>query len=166
MLDHKLKESTSFGDVNSVAKARTLSLLRDLDGERKGVVVQFLRDSGLIGRGYVGVVLREADLSDAQLSDAELGGAVFYEVDFSNADMSDAGLETVDFRVANLTGADLSGADLTDADMRGATLRNADLTGAVVTDQQLASCASLERAILPSDPRGGIAPRESLTMMR
>jgi uncharacterized protein YjbI with pentapeptide repeats len=62
----------------------------------------------------------KADLSGADLSEANLIGA-----DLRCADLSGA-----DLRGANLRCADLSGADLSEADLRCADLRCADLRGA------------------------------------
>ena len=58
-----------------------------------------------------------ADLSDANLRNANL----------SNADLSDANLSNANLSYADLRGADLSNAGLRGADLRGADLRNADL---------------------------------------
>lgn len=167
ILNHNLKTKTPFGDVNSVARARTLAVMRNLNSESKGVAVQFLRDSKLIERGEVGVVLSRVDLSGTRLpADAELGGADFYEVDFSNAQLSGAGLQITDLRNADLTGADLSYSDLTDADLQGAKLHGANLTGAIVSKKQLATAVTSSATIMPSDFRDAVAPDESLTMMR
>ena len=75
-----------------------------------------------------------AVLSDADLSDADLSGAVL-----SDADLSDADLSGADLRCADLSGADLSDAvlrcaDLSGADLSGAVLSDADLSGAVLSD--------------------------------
>ncbi|MEN9925857.1 MAG: hypothetical protein RL268_1983, partial [Pseudomonadota bacterium] len=48
----------------------------------------------------------------------------------SEANLSGADLRGADLRGANLSGADLYGADLRGADLRGANLRGADLRGA------------------------------------
>ena len=57
--------------LGSVARARTLAVLPRLDEDHKGRVVQFLYESGLIIEDRVIVDLRGANLSDADLSDAE-----------------------------------------------------------------------------------------------
>lgn len=64
--------------------------------------------------------LREADLSEANLSGADLR-----EADLSRANLSGANL-----RGANLLWANLSGADLSGANLRGAYLSEANLSGA------------------------------------
>ena len=50
--------------------------------------------------------------------------------DFSNANLSGADLWNANLRNANLSGADLSGADLWNANLRNANLSGADLSGA------------------------------------
>ena len=63
-----------------------------------------------------------ADLSEANLSWADL----------SRADLSEANLSGADLSGADLSGANLSGADLSRADLSGANLSRADLSGADV----------------------------------
>ncbi len=169
MLEHDLGDKQEFGDVHSVARARTLTSLQELDGDRKASVLQFSRDSGLLRPKVVGVVLRDADFSDAQLLGSELSGADFYETDFSRANLSYANLEETRLERANLAGAqlfstklkganltdsvlfkaNLSNADLRDVNLQDAFLAKANLRGAMVTDEQLSTCGSLEGATMP-----------------
>jgi hypothetical protein len=93
--------------LNSVARARTLTVLPRLDGDRKARVVQFLYESGLIAGGHRVLVLRGADLRDAHLFKAYL-----FQADLSEADLNGANLSG-----ANLNEANLGAADLTDAIM-------------------------------------------------
>ena len=72
--------------------------------------------------------LREADLTRADLTGADLAWA-----DLTRADLTEANLTKADLRWANLTGADLRGADLTEADLHWANLTGADLRGADLT---------------------------------
>ena len=69
--------------------------------------------------------LSDADLSYANLSYANLGGA-----DLSYANLSGANLSYANLRYANLRGANLREADLSYANLSGANLRGADLGGA------------------------------------
>ena len=48
LLDKKLRESQNNAEVRNVARTRTLSVLSTLDGERKGTLLRFLQESGLI----------------------------------------------------------------------------------------------------------------------
>lgn len=164
--------------VRNVAQARTLALLRSLDGWHRGEAVQFLYDSGLI-RGSRIVELKHSDLRDARLGGAHLSKANFWQANLQGADLSDANLNGADFWLcdlrharlagaslrgahlgeANLTGADLRGADLTGANLGKAVLDGADLTNARVSAQQLSRTQSLSGLRLPNgltfDGNGG-----------
>ena len=83
-----------------------------------------------------------ADLSGANLRDADLSGA-----DLICANLSNANLFGANLRGANLSGADLSGANLRDADLSGADLSFANLRGADLSGANL-SCANLSNANL------------------
>ena len=72
-----------------------------------------------------GADLSGADLSRADLSRANLSGAYLSDAYLSRADLSDANLSR-----ANLSGAYLSRADLSDADLSRANLSRADLSDA------------------------------------
>jgi hypothetical protein len=71
--------------LRTVARARTLTALPRLDGNRKARVVQFLYESGLIIEERGIVDLKGANLSGANLSGANLSGA-----DLSEAHLSEA----------------------------------------------------------------------------
>ena len=72
-----------------------------------------------------------ANLSNADLRDANLSNA-----DLSNADLFGANLRCANLSNADLRGANLSNADLCGANLRGANLSNADLCGASI-DQMM-----------------------------
>jgi uncharacterized membrane protein len=61
--------------LRAVARARTLTVLTRLGGERKGSVLQFLHELDLINKHHVVVELVEADLSGAALNLADLSRA-------------------------------------------------------------------------------------------
>jgi hypothetical protein len=117
--------------VRTVAWARTKTVLRRLDGNRKGAVLRFLREADLIKKGRP--VIR--NLSGADLREANLEGSV----------LEDTALEGVVLRKAVLRKANLTGADLKDADLTGA-----DLSGAIVTKEQLEAAKYLEGATMPN----------------
>jgi hypothetical protein len=139
-------ESTSDDSPRVVARARTLTLLPRLDGDRKGRVVHFLYESHLIsGKGmgflsgpvdFVGrtrTQLNKADLRGANLSGAYLFGANLHGADLRGAKLA-AHLWKADLSYTYLNEADMRGAlrdaDLSDADLSGANLSGADLSGA------------------------------------
>jgi hypothetical protein len=160
--------------LRTVARARTLTVLPRLAGDRKARVIQFLYESRLIPKDRVIVDLTGADLSGADLSGADLTGTDMSEVVLSGADlrayvadpigadlsdyfdnllreakMNTANLLRADLRNVSLRRGILVGANLKDADLRGVDLRNTDLRWANVTDQQLTLCWALKDATMP-----------------
>jgi hypothetical protein len=168
----------------TIARTRTLAVLRSLDGKRKGHVVQFLYESGLIGPEPVIVSLNGADLSEADLSEinlidahlggvnlrkANLGGALLCKSWLVETDLDQASLRKTDLRGCNLSGANLAGADLRgaglegdsedeEANLLGVNLDGANLKGAFVSDEQLRCARSLRGTTLPD---GTKAPDET-----
>jgi uncharacterized protein YjbI with pentapeptide repeats len=162
--------------LSTVARARTLTVLARLDGERKGSVLQFLYESGLIRKDRQVLALRGADLSGARLPGADLRGANLHGADLSGAilyaaNLSGTDLSRADLKEADLLGADLSGADLSEAVLLGTELYGvnlikanlnrtnlieANLTGADLryaegwTEEQLARAKYIEPATLPN----------------
>jgi uncharacterized protein YjbI with pentapeptide repeats len=112
------------------------------NGSRADLSGADLRGAVLSGADLRGAVLRGADLRGAVLSGADLRGAVL-----SDAVLSDAVLRGADLRGADLRGAVLSGADLRGAVLSGAVLSGADLSDAVLSDADL-SDADLSDAVL------------------
>jgi uncharacterized protein YjbI with pentapeptide repeats len=150
------KKADRYHPMRVTARARTLTLLGQLDGRRKRTVLLFLREARLInskarcreGRlaAYPRLVgLEDADLKNAHLREARLISADRREaVSLDGADLVDADLEGADLRKVVLKSADLSGTILSGTDLSGAVLTNA-----TVTDEQLATCKCLEGATMP-----------------
>ena len=86
-----------------------------------------LRRADLSSANLCGANLRRADLSSADLSGANLRRAVLRRAVLRHANLSDADLSDADLRCADLRSADLNGAELGCADLSGADLRGADL---------------------------------------
>jgi uncharacterized protein YjbI with pentapeptide repeats len=143
-------------EVRSVARIRTLAVLRGLDARRRGSLLLFLRDSRLVDREAVidlsgaelaGAVLtltnlNRLNLSEADLSRANLGGANLAKSYLSCTNLSGANLNSVnlggaDLFEANLSGADLTRANLSKANLIGADLRGCCLNGADLSDADL-----------------------------
>jgi len=127
------------GKGSAVARARTLTVLRRLDGDRRGSLVRFLSESGLITAKILpedpAIMTAHEPLKGQpilSLSDADLFGA-----DLRWADLRGADLRGADLRGANLRGADLRGADLRRADLQNANLDGANLRWANLQDTDL-----------------------------
>lgn len=132
---HPLRASERGSDVRTVARARTLTVLRGLDSEDKRSIVRFLDEAGLIQREGPGASGTRGypivNLEGANLSFADLSG-----IDLSQADLSGV----------DLTSANLAGVRLTDADLTNANLTNAG----GVTEKRLRQATDLlEGATMP-----------------
>jgi len=163
--------------VNSIearvlARARTLTVLPRLDGDRKANVVVFLHEADLINENQPVFLLKGADLSRADLRYADLSepgidlsGAKLIEANLDEADLSDANLAAANIPHADLSDAYMVNADLSYAtlspgyfkglpippatNLSGADLSHADLTRASVNLKQLEQAKSLEGATMP-----------------
>jgi hypothetical protein len=162
LLHEKLRESAEDDEVRTIARVRTLTVLRGLDPIRKASVIQFLHESGLIAYSFQHSIssplidkdkciinLVGADLVGANLSDANLAYAVFIEADLRHANLSKATLEYTNFSEAFLFGTNLSEAYLGNANLNDANLGQANLSGAFVENEQLAKVKFLAGATMP-----------------
>jgi uncharacterized protein YjbI with pentapeptide repeats len=164
LLNHNLLKSSSLNpsnpyyDVSTLARARTLTALQGLDSKRKARLLTFLYEADLIsfeeGSNYKTlkthlpiINLSDADLSGAnissdtffcpQLSGVNLLGANLFRVNLYCAQLVRAELSITDLNGANLTRASLTSADLYDAELVGAHLIDADLSGAELSHAYL-----------------------------
>lgn len=152
LLDHNLLRSLPASSVRASARALTLTVLRRLDGERKGQVVQFLYDANLLlrpispaerratavfGGGqptkrFPPLSLDRADLSAVGLSGvtldgADLTGTNLRNANFSNASLLGASLDRTRLEEAEFSGASLGNATLRDSCISGAHFSNASI---------------------------------------
>jgi uncharacterized protein YjbI with pentapeptide repeats len=176
MLEKDLRKSEEDSEVRTLARARTLTVLRRLDPSRKGEIMQFLLEADLIHRvgerapviklsraNLLETNLRDADLDGADLSDAKLSGAHLnrsnlFRADLSRANLGDANLSNTNLREADLNEADLAGAhlyganlkeaNLSNANLRVSALHNADLSGANLRNAELGELADVGEANL------------------
>jgi uncharacterized protein YjbI with pentapeptide repeats len=125
----KVQEDT---EVPTVARARTLTVLSRLDGDRKARMVRFLNEARLIDPDDVVLALHKADLKGINLSQTELFGAAMIGADLRKADLREAVFYSCDFSKADLSGADLS----------GASLSSVNLTHTNVTEKRILLCSS------------------------
>lgn len=150
LLEKGLRDSQDEDEVRSIARTRTLTVLRTLDETRKGLVVRFLYEAGLIHRDRPIVSLRGTDLGRAELSEADLHGADLSETDLSEANLSDAHLGEANLNETNLGEAVLSRAVLFGACLTGAYLSEAHLYGA-----DLCKAILSKAVMIGADLRGG-----------
>ena len=149
LLEHKLREPDIDDEAQNIARAHTLVVLPQLNGQRKGRLIQFLYESQLIISNRKDCIplqnadLREADLKDLDLSGANLSGANLAGAKLSGVNLSEAQLRGISLHKANLSvavlrSADLRAANLSEATLNGALLQNADLSHANLSDAWLA----------------------------
>jgi uncharacterized protein YjbI with pentapeptide repeats len=143
LLDKDLRSSQPDAEVRNVARARTLTVLPQLDAQRKGNLIQFLSESKLLEI----ISLKDVDLSEAHLSSVDLSFANLSRVNLCRVNLSDANLRRANLSRANLSYANLSFADLGDANLSGANLSFAELSGANLSFANLHG-AELRDAIL------------------
>lgn len=138
VLERDLPHSSRGSQVQAVARAFTLTVLRRLDPKRKALVVQFLAQANLIGSepfdqidwlGPHGPVRMAPSFPPPKV---DLAGA-----DLRNVPLQRADLVAKSFSRADLRGADFRGADLEFSDFHDADLRNADFSGALIGEENL-----------------------------
>jgi len=174
ILQNNLRESAPGNPVSEIARARTLDILRRLDGERKRLVVDFLYQTGLINKpnpcvplvgagfgiitnllevvgqpdhligDYFADVVREANLQQIYLKNADLRGGNFTgvwflranlkSVDFSNSDLSQANLSGANMKKAVFVGAKLISAKLNATNLEDVNFANSDLNNAQINE--------------------------------
>jgi uncharacterized protein YjbI with pentapeptide repeats len=162
LLTGKFDFSETKDKAKTVARARTLTVLQRLNGERKAAVLQFLYEAGLVIGDTPTVDLRKADLSKASLKWANLQhanlegayldeslleGALLIEANLEGAFMEGANLDQANLPRANLTGTILKSASLIGTNFRTAILKWANLEQANLEAIDLED-ADLERAYL------------------
>ena len=128
LLDRGLLKADWNGPLVNFAQTLTLTVFHQLDGRRKGEVLQFLANTGLIKPPRPKIDLTRADLrhvdahersfSALDVENADLRGADFRRAAIYDSSFSFADLERDDFSFALLQGVTMDGANLARADFR------------------------------------------------
>lgn len=138
LLDKQLRSSHDQDEVRQIAHARTLAALSRLNPGRKQILLHFLHDTGLFGKGPSIVSMEGANLSGTKLSvSSTSSGSDSAGTYLINASYEEEQLEGVDLSEAQLGGANLRKANLKSANLRGALLISADLSEADLTEADL-----------------------------
>lgn len=136
LLDEHVGETPFNPQVVNIALARTATVLRILDKDRRGSLIRFLSQAGILAKciedELVGIDLIGANLSKVNLD----------KINLEKANLQGANLREASLQGTNLAGANLRGAILLEADLQGARLDGADLQGARLV------LANLQRAVL------------------
>jgi uncharacterized protein YjbI with pentapeptide repeats len=146
LLKDKLRTSKK-AEVRDMARTRTLTILRGLDTRRKGLVIIFLKEAGLINAtkpivtlhnaDLTGVDLKSADLTGINLNGANLERANLMEAFLTDAYLQDVNLQSAKLYDAVLIDANLQSANLNKADLNQTNFRGANLWGAELIDVKL-----------------------------
>ena len=168
LLDKGLRESKPSDEIRTVARVRTLTVLRALDGKRKGLLLRFLHDSDMIMASNETISLSESDLSEADLSKADLHNsdlsrANLFEADLSSADLTGANLESATLIVAKLVEAKLEKANLVKANLFRANLARAHLEDACLREVLLIAGDLTEATLTGADLSEANLTRAQLT---
>mgnify|MGYP000929187076 CR=1 FL=1 len=135
-------------DLEKIIESHARWIVGKNDGECADLSGANLRDADLYDADLRWANLRGANLSDADLRWANLRGA-----NLSAADLRGANLRSSNLSAADLRGANLSSANLSAADLRSANLRSANLSDANLCNAKL-SGAKLPKTILQAGPIG------------
>jgi hypothetical protein len=101
-----------------------------------------------------GSTLSFANLSKADLSNADLRGSTLSFANLSNANLSNANLSKADLSFADLRGSTLSFANLSNANLSNANLSKADLSNADLRGSTLRGCILSCCILIGADFRG------------
>jgi len=163
LLDKQLLQAEPDSDLRAIAESRTLTTIRRLNGERKGILLRFLSSSRLItledGKTdslirlseynldlsrtnldeawLLGVDLSKINLREANLYKAVLRGATLFDTELTRANMNKAVLHNACMERAKLFQTKLEGAFLQNAKLSLADLSEADLTDADLSGVEL-----------------------------
>ena len=193
LMKEGLHTSKPEDEVRTVARVRTLTVLRQLDEYRKTYVIQFLYESDLVcasvdeciidltgadlnnadffrpngtdlsGVCLIGAELNIADLSYAYLNDADLSEAELIGAEFIETDLNKATLSDANLCYANLSKADLSGANLSKALLNRADLSEADLSGAKFNEADFSEAKLIHANLSRANLRGAIFSKADLS---
>ena len=136
LLSNHLSNTTTADLARELARTRTLTALRLLDGKRKAQVLQFLYEARLIDPRPV-INLNGADFKGALLDEATLSGAELRGAYFAGASIRFATLVGTDIRGSDFSGVDFTWSDLTNARLAQAKLDNANIQTATLKDTDL-----------------------------
>jgi hypothetical protein len=148
--------------TQEVAKAKTSTILRQLDPLRKGFLVKFLYEAELIkvffhpGSTTPSTII---SLDDTDLRGINLGSSIGLNTSnsygfYPTGEPNGCNLSSINLQGANLKDASFKNANLKDANLRSTYLGSADfsganLQGAYVSKEQLMQAKSLKGATMP-----------------
>ncbi|MCA9919612.1 MAG: pentapeptide repeat-containing protein [Anaerolineales bacterium] len=121
VLENQLCLSEKGSEIRNIARVRTISVLRELDGERKGQVLNFLSGANLIKKPDPVINLHGADFSHTKFDDTFEYGP--YNETGIGIDLSNSQLQSCNFYKASLTGANFDNSELAHSNFSESCLR-------------------------------------------
>jgi len=173
LLEEDLRNLEEDGEVRSIARSRTMTVLRSLKNSsgrkgssRKGSILRFLYETKLIYKEQTVVNLEEADLREADLWKANLEKTNLVRADLRKANLASTNLVEANLESANLWRADLERAKLGKANLRDAVLVEAflwraDLERANLVEALLDGADLWEANLEDADLRGAFYSAET-----
>jgi len=141
LLDKPFEESPSDTKVVIIALARTTTVLRILDQGRRGSLIRFLSQAGILTKcikdELVGIDLSGTNLYRVKLDAISLEKANLQRANLREASLQGTNLMEANLRGANLWEAELQGARLDGANLQGVRLVLAQLQGAILLGTNL-----------------------------
>ena len=113
--------------VSTIARAKTLTAIRQLDSARNSYLIKFLYESKQLINGE-----NPLDLSDAELNEIDFTNLKNYHQNIQNLSLAGALLRNSSFAYVDLSNANFSGADLTNARFERSKLNNADMSRSII----------------------------------
>lgn len=161
ILKEGLLESNEY--AMNLARSLTIVALENLDGERKGQILQFLKESNvlqninLLGANFrncdlEGIVLKNQifkgiDFSHSNLTNSFLDGTEFIACNLSSANFSYSSLLNVNFEYSILKNSIIRNTDLKSVNFFGVELGNADLRDSLISDDQFKQISKFNKGI-------------------
>ena len=112
--------------IATIARAKTLTAIRQLDSSRNSYLIKFLYEANQLTNGA-----KPIDLSAAELNGINLNINENRHRNTHNLSLVDALLRNSSFSSLDLTNANFTGADLTNARFDNTKLNNADMTRSI-----------------------------------
>lgn len=138
-----------------IARSRTILAIENLDGERKGQVLQFLFELDLIDTNKIdllganlaniqcdGIVLKNLTINGVHFGNSSfensfLENCKFIACDFSNSTFLGASFQNVDFSYSKLNNCNFQYIDLTTLNLEGVELHRANISNSKILQNQL-----------------------------
>ncbi|MEL7078488.1 MAG: pentapeptide repeat-containing protein [Cyanobacteria bacterium J06582_2] len=133
--------------LGQIAKALTISTLKELDAKRNKIVTTFLYETKLV-QDTDNLFDNELNiLYEANLENAQLSSSFFKNANLENANLSNANLENANLKNANLRNSTLINANINNASFNDTSLKNSNLRGANLSNIRMQN-VNLENAKL------------------